>query len=100
MKDLKRREMLLRKLESHCNFVRGSLSSVCAKCNRAKCICDKRTSRKAYRLTYKDREQKTKIVYVPSGKIPEIKKMIGNYKKIKNIINDLVETNIKIFKDS
>ena len=99
MKDLlNRRNELLREFEKCSDFVRGSINSVCAKCNRARCICDKKTSRRAYRLTYKNSEQKTRIVYIPQSKLPKIRKMIANYSKLRKIIDQLIEINIKIFK--
>jgi len=100
MKGLARkRNALLKKLGQHSEFVRGSISSVCTTCNRARCICNKTSSRRAYRLTYKDNQQKTRIVYVSRGQLPRIRKMIANYARVRKIIEQLVETNIKMFKE-
>jgi len=100
MKGLSRkRNTLLKKLDQHSEFVRGSISSVCTTCNRARCICNKTSSRRAYRLTYKDSQQKTRIVYVPRDQLPRIRKMIANYARVRKIIEQLVETNIKMFKE-
>jgi len=93
-----RRDALLRKFEQCSYFVRGSLNSVCATCNRAICICEKETTRRAYRLTYKDNQQKTRIVYVSRSRLAEIRRMIANYAKIRKIMEQLIETNIEIFK--
>ena len=99
MRDLiRKREKLLAKLEHCTDFVRGSINSVCAKCSRAGCICEIRTSRRAYRLTYKDCGQRTRIVYVPRVRLPEIRRKIANYSKLRKIIEELVETNILMFK--
>ena len=100
MKGLARkRNALLKKLDQQSDFVRGSISSVCSTCNRARCICAKKPSRRAYRLTYKDTRQKTRIVYVPREQLPRIRKMIANYSRVRQIIEQLVETNIKMFKE-
>lgn len=99
MKDLlKKKNTLLRKLDLNSYFVKGSLNCVCAKCNRANCICEVKSSRKAYRLTYKNKQQKTRIVYIPESKIPEIKKMIANYTKARKVLEELIEVNLEIFK--
>ena len=99
MKDpLRKRDMLLRKFAQYSDFVRGSVTSVCAKCNRANCICDKKTSRRAYRLTYKDGQQKTRIVYVPRSRLKKIRRMIANYSRSRKIMEQLIETNLVIFK--
>jgi hypothetical protein len=100
MKELvRKRNALLKKLDQHSEFVRGSISSVCAACNRARCICNKPSSQRAYRLTYKDNQQKTRIVYVSRGQLPRIRKMIANYSQVRKIIEQLIETNIEMFKE-
>lgn len=100
MKDMEdRRNALAKELAQYSSIARGSITSVCAKCSRVNCICDKRTSRKAYRLTYKNRQQKTQIVYVPRSRLPEIKGMIANYSKSRKILEQLIETNIRIFRN-
>lgn len=96
---VRRRNALLRRFELCSQFVRGSINSVCAKCNRARCICEKKTSRRAYRLTYKDSQQKTRIVYVPRNRLPKIRKMIANYFKSRQIIEQLIETNVEMYKN-
>lgn len=99
MKDLiRKRQRLLKKFEQHSELVRGSITSVCSTCSRAQCICEKQTTPRAYRLTYKDNKQKTHTVYIPKAALPKIRKMIANYAKSREIIEQLVETNIEMFK--
>ena len=95
---VRRRMALLRKFEQCSDFVRGSINSVCAKCNRARCLCDKKTSKRAYRLTYKDSQQMTRIVYIPRAKLARIRSMIANYSRSRKIMEQLIETNLEIFK--
>lgn len=100
IKDMKdNRKVLSEKLAQYSDIVRGSITSVCAKCSRANCICAKQTLRKAYRLTYKDQWQKTQIVYVPRNRLPEVRKMIANYSKSRKILEQLIEANIRIFRN-
>jgi hypothetical protein len=95
----RRRRALTEKLAQHADFVRGSVTSVCSTCNRARCICRKKSSsRKAYRLTYKDRQQKTRTVYVRQEQLAKVRKMIANYAQVRRIIEQLVEANIELFK--
>src|SRR3990167_3440753 len=99
MKDLIKKRIALSEQLAQCSdVVRGSITKVCAKCNRAKCICRKATPRKAYRLTYKNPQQKTCIVYIPQNRMAEIKRMIANHSKLRKILEKLIETNIQIFK--
>jgi hypothetical protein len=99
MKNLiRKREKLLARLGGCADFVRGSITSVCARCGRAGCICESQTARRAYRLTYKNGDQRTRIVYVPQARLPEIRKKLANYAKLRKIIEELVETNIAAFK--
>ena len=94
----RKRNALLKKLNQYSEFDRGSINSVCATCNRASCICKKMSSKMAYRLTYKDSQQKTKIVYIPRNRLPEMRKMISNYAQVRKIIEQLIELNIEEFK--
>ena len=100
MKNLTRkREALVGQLAKHSDCVRGSITSVCSTCNRACCICRKKSSsRKAYRLTYKDRQQKTRTVYVRQQQLPKVRMMIANYAEMRKIIEQLVAANIEVFK--
>lgn len=93
------RAALLRELAQHSEFVRGSISSVCVTCNRSRCICRKTSSHRAYRLTYKNRQQKTRIVYVAQCRLPRMHKLIANYRRVRSLIEKLVETNIAAFKE-
>jgi hypothetical protein len=96
---IRKREALAEKLAAYTEFVRGSVTSVCSTCNRAQCICRKKSSpRKAYRLTYKDRWQKTRTVYVRQAHLPRIRRMIANYAQLRKLIELLVEANIDVFK--
>ena len=99
MKNLiRKREALAEKLAMYRDFVRGSISSVCSTCNRARCICRKKSSRMAYRLTYKDRQQKTRTVYVRRSQLPQMRRMIAHYACVRKLIEQLVEANIEVFK--
>lgn len=98
MDPVKKRNSLLIKLSQFPEFVRGSITSVCSTCNRARCICLKKSSLVAYRLTYKDSKQKTRSVYVKKDQLPRMQKMIANYARLRELIEQLVEVNIEVFK--
>jgi hypothetical protein len=95
---IRKRNALVEKLAEYPDFVRGSITSACSTCNRARCICRGQSSRKAYRLTYKDRRQKTRTVYVRREQLPKVRKMIANYARVRTIIEALVDANIELFK--
>ena len=99
MNPVKKRNDLLKKLAQFPEFVRGSITSVCSTCNRARCICSKKSSSMAYRLTYKDSKQKTHSVYVKKDQLPRMQKMIANYAQLRKLIEQLVEVNIEAFKE-
>ena len=89
---------LLRQLRECKNMVKGTLNAVCATCKRANCICKDPAGKLVFRLTYKDREQSTKIVYVPRQRVTEIRKMIKNFARFRDLTDQLIETNLEIFK--
>ena len=95
---VKRRETLLTRLVAGGNFVKGSITCVCGTCGRSRCICTTKSTAKAYRLTYKDGRQKTQIVYIPRNRLPEMKRLTANYARIRALVQQIIATNIAIFK--
>ena len=93
-----RRDQLMAKLSNLDEILRGTINSVCAKCQRANCVCESKPTAKSYRLTYKDKSQKTKIVYIPKARLSEAKRMIRDHAKAKKFLNDIVALNVEIFK--
>lgn len=96
---LKKREKLLKMQEKYSEFLKGSIGDVCGSCQRVNCICKKTTSKRTYRLTYKDKNQKTKIMYFPQRRLREVKRLRSNYDKLREINDQILELNIKIFKE-
>jgi hypothetical protein len=94
----RKRSTLLRRLGDCSEFLRGSITSVCSTCNRAACICVDKTRKKAYRLTYKTVEQKTRTVYISQSQLPNARRMLANYAKMRKLTEELLEVNIAIFK--
>jgi hypothetical protein len=92
------KESLLRKINDCSKFLRGSITSVCSTCNRANCICTSRPTGRAYRLTYKDKQQKTRTVYIAHAQLSEARKMLANYSEIRELMDELFEINIAILK--
>ena len=95
---LRKRKSLLIKMKDCSEFLRGSITSVCSTCNRAACICQGKPSKKAYRLTYKDTEQKTRTVYISRAQLPVARRMLANHARMRNLTEKLFEVNIAIFK--
>jgi hypothetical protein len=95
---LRKREKLLRDMKSYVDFLRGSITSVCSTCNRATCICPGELTKRAYRLTYKDAEQKTRTVYISRAQLPAARRMLKNYARMRNLTEKLFAINIAIFK--
>ena len=95
---LRKRESLLGKMRKYSDFLRGSISCVCSTCNRAACICGSPPARKAYRLTYKDSQGRSRTLYVAREQLPQVRRMVANYGKIRKLTEQLLETNIAIFK--
>jgi hypothetical protein len=97
---IKKKKNLLNCIMDCEDMIKGSISSVCSNCQRARCICKNKSGKILYRLTYKDKDQKTKTVYVHKTKLNEIKNRIACFNKAKKILDELVENNIAIFKAS
>lgn len=95
---LRKKETILRKMTECSDYLRGSITSVCSTCNRAKCICKTKSQKRAYRLTYKDAQQKTKTMYIAKEQLQHARKKIRNYARYRELMNELLEINIALFK--
>lgn len=95
---LKKRETIVRRITGCSDFMRGTITSVCSTCNRAKCICTAHSAHRAYRLTYKEPGQKSRTVYIPATHLARARKMIRNYSTLRKLNEQLLELNIEIFK--
>jgi hypothetical protein len=95
---IKRREALGKRLVASGPFIQGSITCVCGTCSRSHGICTKKPTTQAYRLTYKDGQQKTQIVYIPRSRISEMNRLIANYARARALVRQIIETNIAIFK--
>ncbi len=93
-----KREVLMERLAKYSYFVKGSLTSVCMACSRANCVCPEPKGIVAHRLTYKDNNQKTQTVYVSDSRVKEVRKLILNYRKYRDITETIFNINIRIFK--
>jgi hypothetical protein len=93
-----RKRHIIRQLMSCKDMVRGSLNSVCARCKRGNCACENPGRALIFRLTYKDVEQRTRIVYVPRDRVSEVKGLVRNYRHFCHLMEELIEINVRIFK--
>ena len=95
---VKQREKLLSRLVNAGHFIKGSITAVCGTCGRAHCVCARKSKAKTYRLTYKDCDQKTQIVYVPRRRLAEIKRQVASYGRMRALIQQIIQVNIALFK--
>jgi hypothetical protein len=95
---LKKQKKLLAEINCMEGILKGSISTLCGTCNRANCICKNKKNNKSYRLTYKDRNQKTKTIYVQKQNLKKVKSMILNFEKNRKIIDEIIEININILR--
>lgn len=95
----KEQKHLLDEIKKCAYFIKGSINDYCANCNRANCICVQKSLLRSYRLTYKDSDQKTRVIYLQRDRLNEVKIMIQNYQKFKKISQMLLSKNIQLFKD-
>jgi len=95
---LQKKNALLQEIIDCSDYLRGSITSVCSTCNRANCICISKPRGRAYRLTYKDKQQKTRTVYISGERLQEAQRMLSNHKNMRELMEKLFETNIAILK--
>ncbi len=55
-------------------------------------------NRESYLLTYKEKGNKTRTVYVSKPRLVEVEGMIANYQEAKQTLERIVELNVRLFK--
>ena len=86
-------EQLRRRLAATGAVLKGSVSPV-----RLGPRKNARGQRVSYLLTYKGSDGKTKSIYVQKDQIPAVQRMIRQYKRAKQTLEDMVELNLNLFK--
>ncbi len=91
----RRTQSLLRRLSEVGPFVAASLVCVPHRCGNPRCKCAAGQGRPAWRLTYKDKEQKTVTVYVPVGMLEEVRQWLKNYRAFKKLAAEISDAQLK-----
>lgn len=90
----RRTAALLRRLSEVGPFVAASLLCVPHRCGNPRCKCARGEGKPAWRLTYKDKEQKTVTVYVPVGMLEEVRQWVKNYRAFKSLASEISDAQL------
>jgi hypothetical protein len=55
-------------------------------------------NRESYLLTYKEKGNKTRTLYVSKQRLVEVEGMIANYQEAKQTLERIIELNVRLFK--
>ena len=90
----RRAASLLRRLGRVGPFVAASLVCVPHRCGNPRCKCAAGRGRPAWRLTYKDKGQKTVTAYVPVGLLEEVRQWVKNYRAFKSLACEISDAQL------
>jgi hypothetical protein len=85
----RRTASLLRRLGAVGPFVAATLSCVRHRCGNPRCRCATGEGHPSWRLTWKDKNQKTVSVYVPVGMLKEVREWLKNYRELKKLASEI-----------
>jgi len=91
----RRTQSLLRRLADVGPFVAATLVCVPHRCGHPRCRCASGEKHPSWRLTYKDKEQKTVTVYVPVGMLEEVRQWVRNYRAFKKLASEISAAQLK-----
>jgi len=75
-------------------FVAASLVCVPHRCGNPRCRCASGDKHPSWRLTYKDKEQKTVTVYVPVAMLEEVRRWMKNYRLFKKLAAEISDAQL------
>jgi hypothetical protein len=94
---VKRRNRLLKKVQSIGPFIEGSLVETRVKCGNKSCKCAKGDRHSARLFTWKE-EGKTRTIYASKALYPKISEAWNEYLKLKNVIKEMSKVQVELFK--
>lgn len=80
---------LLKRLAQIGPFLAASLVCVRHRCGNPRCRCVSGAGHVSWRLTYKDKGQKTVTVYVPVEMIQEVRQWVENHRRLKKLVSEI-----------
>ncbi len=70
--------------------VPGNLSTVRLRCGKANCKCRKGSLHGPFwRLTWKDRQNRSAILYVPAEKLGRVEKAVSDYREARDLLREI-----------
>lgn len=94
-----RRRQLLHQLPPLEQLLRGSLSERYKRCGRPGCHCANGPGHgPKFYLSVSIPEQRPRMDYVPNAAVAEVRHYIGNYRKVREIINEICAINAELLR--
>ena len=90
----RRTAALLKRLGQVGPFVAASLVYMPHRCGNPRCHCAKGEKHPSWRLTYKDKNQKTVTVYVPVDMVEEVDQWVKNYRAFKQLAGKISDAQL------
>ena len=84
-----RSRSLLKRLAQIGPVLAASLVCVRHRCGNPRCRCASGRGHVSWRLTYKDKKQKTVTVYVPVDMIQEVRQWVQNHRHLKKLAAEI-----------
>ena len=93
-----RRDRLMEEILERRDFLKGSLVRTRTRCGKPNCRCAKGERHEVWHLSYKE-AGRTKRIYIPDDLASEVRKWIGNRKKIQKLLEKAFKLNVQLIKD-
>lgn len=98
--ELKEKKKKLMNLIKDGNPILGNLAGVYLPCGKLGCKCNKGFLHgPMWRLTWKNNDKKSCILYVQKGKLKKVKKEVSEYKKAKELLKEIGFLNLSLFRE-
>jgi hypothetical protein len=95
---LRRRRNLARRLAARGRLIKASLSVNRRKCGNPRCRCSEGELHESLAFTFKDKGGGSVMVHVPAHLEQEARKAHRDYAELKELVDELSEVNLAIFK--
>ncbi len=99
MKKTHTRDELIKQMKNNLGFIQGSMVKIYRSCGKKGCRCQQGYLHgPAHYISYKEKGR-TQMVYIPKALAGEVKKSLAQYKKVKELIRQIGQANIRQLKE-
>jgi hypothetical protein len=97
-REIRKFKRIVREIRENLFFLPGVVYPLYIKCGKKGCRCERGERHELWYVSYTNRGKK-RMVFIPKEKVKRARVLVRRYKRLKDLINDLKDLNLILFKE-